>query len=123
MARLRRLPITFRLGLLLSLLFGPAAAAADVVGANGAETEAAATAEAGSADMAAARALIPALLDVTVNGQAGDEPVRVPPRPRRQDLYFRGLPQDLADPRAGDGAGPGRGRGLLSRPRRCPRCV
>jgi outer membrane usher protein len=76
MARPLRLPITARLGLLLSLLFGPAAAAADVVGANGAETDAAAIAAAGPADIAAARALTPALLEVTVNGQAGDEPVQ-----------------------------------------------
>ncbi|HMG46646.1 MAG TPA: fimbria/pilus outer membrane usher protein [Allosphingosinicella sp.] len=89
MARPRRLPITFRLGLLLSLLFGPAAAAADVVGANGAETEAAATATAGPADIAVALALTPALLDVTVNGQAGDEPVQFL-RDRAGRIYISG---------------------------------
>jgi len=75
MARPRRLSTTARLGFLLSLLFGPAAApAADLLGANGTATEAAAAA--GPETAAVGLALTPALLDVTVNGQAGDEPVQ-----------------------------------------------
>jgi outer membrane usher protein len=70
MALLRRLPATAKLGLLLSLLLAPAIAPA--------EEGAVATASevAGGPESAAALALAatPALLDVTVNGQAADEP-------------------------------------------------
>jgi len=70
----RRLSTTARLGLFLSLLFGQAAApAADSVAANGTETGAA-TAAGAEAAATAGRGLTPALLDITVNGQAGDEP-------------------------------------------------
>jgi outer membrane usher protein len=76
MARPRRLTTTARFSLFLSLLFGPAAApAADVLGAGGAESEVA-VAAVGPEDVAIGLALTPALLDVTVNGQAGDEPVQ-----------------------------------------------
>ena len=76
MARPRRLSTTARFGFLLSLLFGPAAApAADALGAGGA-SGAEVAAPAGPEDAAIGLALTPALLGVTVNGQAGDEPVQ-----------------------------------------------
>jgi len=72
MALLRRLTITARLGLFLSLLLAPAIAPAEegvVADAAGAE------AAAGPENAAVlALALAPALLEVTVNGQAADEP-------------------------------------------------
>jgi outer membrane usher protein len=86
MARLRRLSLTFRLALLLSLPIGHTAAiAADGAGATGTGSEAASTA--GPEDMVAGLALIPVLLDVTVNGQAGDEPAEFL-RDRAGTLYI-----------------------------------
>jgi outer membrane usher protein len=85
MALLRRLPATAKLGLFLSLLLAPAIApAAEGVAAAAAGTEAAAGPESAAA---LGLALTPALLDVTVNGQAADEPAEFR-RDRNGRLYL-----------------------------------